>query len=141
VRFWDASALVPLTVGESASETVENLVAEDSELAAWWGSYVECSSAITRRERAGTMDPTEADGSRARLLRLAKSWTEVPPSDRLREAAIRLLRVHDLRADCALQLAAAIAAAEGDPATLDVVTLDERFVLAARREGFRVLPG
>jgi hypothetical protein len=52
-----------------------------------------------------------------------------------------LLRVHDLRGGDALQLAAAIATAEGDPATLDVVTLDERVALAARREGFRVLPG
>lgn len=140
MRFWDASALVPLTVGEPASEAVEKLVSEDSELAAWWGSYVECSSAIARRERAGAMDPDEADGSRARLRQLARSWTEVPPSVRLREAAIRLLRVHDLRAGDALQLASALVASEDRPATLGLVTLDDRLAIAARREGFRVLP-
>jgi hypothetical protein len=53
--------------------------------------------------------------------------------------ASRLLRVHPLRAADALQLAAALAAAKGDPSSLDVVCLDQRLSEAARREGFRVL--
>lgn len=52
--------------------------------------------------------------------------------------ARRLLRVHALRAADALQLAAAIAASEADPASLKLVTLDERLAEAARREGFPV---
>jgi len=39
----------------------------------------------------------------------------------------------------AFQLAAALPAAEGHPASLIVVTLDDRLGLAARREGFRVV--
>jgi predicted nucleic acid-binding protein len=52
--------------------------------------------------------------------------------------ARRLLRVHALSAADALQLAAAIAASEADPASLALVTLDDRLAEAARREGFLV---
>jgi hypothetical protein len=55
--------------------------------------------------------------------------------------AQRLLRVHPLRAADSLQLAAAIVAAEGDPATLEFVGLDDRLNDAAAREGFRVVRG
>jgi predicted nucleic acid-binding protein len=51
-----------------------------------------------------------------------------------------LLRVHVLKAADALQLAAARVWA-GDVADGELVTLDERLALAARLEGFRVLPG
>jgi hypothetical protein len=50
-----------------------------------------------------------------------------------------MLRVHDLRAADALQLAAGVAAAEGRPATLAFVCLDERLAAAAEREGFGVV--
>jgi hypothetical protein len=56
----------------------------------------------------------------------------------LRTVAERLLRVHPLRAAESLQLAAAIVAAEREPVTLDLVSLDERLGDAASREGFRV---
>jgi hypothetical protein len=52
---------------------------------------------------------------------------------------MRLLRVHALRAGDALQLAAALVAAEGQPGSLEIVTLDERLALAASREGLRVV--
>ena len=63
------------------------------------------------------------------------------PTDPLRDDARRLLRVHDLRAADALHLAAAFAAAEGRPPTLDFVCLDERLAAAAEREGFRIVGG
>ena len=47
-----------------------------------------------------------------RLKHLAKAWHEVDLSDPIREAAVRFLRVHPLRAADALQLAAAFIAAE-----------------------------
>jgi predicted nucleic acid-binding protein len=46
---------------------------------------------------------------------------------------------HPLRAADALQLGAAIVAAEGDPSSLELVTLDHRLAEAAQREGFPVL--
>jgi uncharacterized protein len=74
-----------------------------------------------------------------RLAQLTASWQEVEASDLVRETAVRLLRVHPLRAADGLQLAAAFVAAEGRPATLELVTLDDRLALAAQREGFAVI--
>jgi hypothetical protein len=48
--------------------------------------------------------------------------------------------VHDLRSAHSLHLAAAIAAAEGRPASLEFVCLDDRLRVAAGREGFAVVP-
>jgi predicted nucleic acid-binding protein len=60
-------------------------------------------------------------------------------TDRLRDIAERLVRIHPLRAADALQLAAATVAAEGQPANLPIVTMDDRLTLAADREGFPVV--
>ena len=49
----------------------------------------------------------------------------------VRQTAMRLLLVHDLRAGDALQLAAALTAAEGQPEALGFVTLDDRLGRAA----------
>jgi hypothetical protein len=49
------------------------------------------------------------------------------------------LRVHPLRAADALQLAAAFIAAERRPSSLELVTLDDRLAVAARKEGFAVI--
>ena len=59
------------------------------------------------------------------------------PCDPIREAAVRFLRVHPLRAADALQLAAAFIAAGCRPSSLEVVTLDDRLAGAARK-GIRV---
>ncbi|HEY5047063.1 MAG TPA: hypothetical protein VII49_03465 [Rhizomicrobium sp.] len=52
---------------------------------------------------------------------------------------MRFLRVHPLPAADALQLAAAFIAAERRPASLQLVTLDERVAVAARKEGFALV--
>jgi predicted nucleic acid-binding protein len=79
------------------------------------------------------------DRPRGRLERFAATWHEVQPLDLLRETALRLLRVHELRAADALQLAAAVIASEGRAGSLPFVCLDERLAAAAEREGFPVL--
>lgn len=56
----------------------------------------------------------------------------------LAEAATPLVQ---LRAADAVQLAAAFVASEHRPSTLELVTLDERFAAAARKEGFVVVMG
>lgn len=140
MRFWDSSALVPLLVGEEATERMLALYRQDPEVVAGWTTPVECASAIARLERQGDLAPATATEAFERLDALAPSWIEVEPRDEVREIARRLLRVHPLRAADALQLAAAILAAERRPATLDFVTLDDRLADAARREGFRLPP-
>ena len=76
----------------------------------------------------------------ARRGLLAPGWSEVPPTDGIRDAAVRLVRAHDLRAADAFHLAAAVVASDGEPSGLSFVTLDERLALAASREGFPIVP-
>jgi hypothetical protein len=140
VRFWDSSAVVPLLVPELASEPIRRLHASDPVVIAWWGAEVECVSAVARAERLGRLSvPGAVEGFR-RLVALRKGWHEIEPSEEVREAAKRLLRVHDLRAADSLHLAAAFVAAETRPASLEFVCLDDRLRLAAGREGFAVVP-
>ena len=117
---------------------MRNLYRKDAGVLAWWATRVECESAVSRLERENLLRPRPATAARSRLDRFATTWQEVQPTEPLRDDARRLLRVHDLRTADALQLAAALAAAEGRPVTLDFVTLDGRLAEAARREGFRV---
>ncbi len=139
MRYWDSSAIVPLVVAEPTLLRLRLMFVEDQGLVTWWGSSIECASAIARRERLGTVSGIEAHAARNTLIDLQRAWIEVEPSAGLRDQAARLLRIHDLRAADALQLAAALAAAETAPRTLDFVCLDVRLAAAAEREGFVVL--
>ena len=138
VRFWDASALVPLLVEETTTSLMRERYARDEKLAVWWATEVECISAIARRSRMTALHPDAAVAGATRLAKLASTWTEIAPTQSIRETAIRLLQTHELRAADALQLAAAFAAAEGRPSTLTFVSLDARLNEAALREGFRL---
>jgi uncharacterized protein len=111
---------------------------EDPVMCVWWATEVECVSALARLEREEALTDTATALALERLDLLAESWNEVQPVVAVRTVARRLLRVHTLRAADALQLAAAVVAAEGQPASLQIVTLDERLAAAARREGFTV---
>lgn len=139
MRFWDSSALAPLIVRQQASGWLRSLYRSDSGVLAWWGARVECESAISRLEREGRLQRRSATAARKRLGLFAATWHEVQPADLLRDNACRLLRVHDLRAADSLQLAAGLAAAEGRPATLAFVCLDQRLAATAEREGFLVI--
>ena len=139
MRFWDASAIVPLVMAEPTTRALQKLAAADPAMLVWWATPVECTLAIARLERDGGLDPAAAHEAFDRLKRLADGWHEVDATDAVREAALRLLRVHPLRAADALQLAAAFVAAERRPSALEVITLDERLAAAARKEGFTVI--
>jgi predicted nucleic acid-binding protein len=138
VRFWDSSAVVPLLVEESSTAWTTDLYRENPSMCAWWGTEIECISALARLERQqGLAQASFADAlRRLRVLKLA--WHEVQPVEVLKETAARLLRVHALRAGDSLQLAAAILASEHRPSSLDFVCLDQRLAVAAAREGFNV---
>jgi predicted nucleic acid-binding protein len=113
----------------------------DPDMLVWWGTPIECISAITRREREGALSLADAAVAIDRLRTLGRGWQEVLPTEVVRSAAQRILRVHPLRAADSLQLAAALVAAERDPASLTFVSLDERLSEAATREGFPILRG
>lgn len=141
MRFWDTSALVPLLVPEESSDRLAALVREDPETAVWWITPVECASALARLARGDRLSRENLARGARRLSAAAEGWSEVPPTDPVRDQAHRLLRLHTLRAADALQLAAALVLAEYDPRTLPFVTLDDRLAAAAEREGFPVLGG
>jgi predicted nucleic acid-binding protein len=136
MKFWDSSALVPLCVDERATRPLLTIARTGGPMTVWWGSLVECDSALARLERDGALTGADADTAFRRLDVLKRSWMEIEPRDEIRELARRLLRVHALRAADALQLGAAHLAAERRPATLEIVTLDDRLRAAAAKEGF-----
>jgi uncharacterized protein len=138
VIFWDTSAIVPLLVAEPTSSAVSR-VARVSNLLVWWGTAVECQSAIARREGEGTLTREGADQARQRLRVLRESWSEVTPSEQVRENAERVLLRHPLRAADALQLGAALRWAENNPKDHRFHTLDGRLSEAARKEGFAII--
>ena len=135
MRFWDASALVPLCLDQPATARALQLHAEDPELVVWWGTPIECASAIARLHRDGQLAAAEEAQARSLLSALRASWFEVQPGDAVREQALRILRIHALRAADALQLAAALEWG-GSPPEGCFVTFDERLGAAAQREGF-----
>lgn len=139
MRFWDASAIAPLLLAEAERNRMLDELQRDAAMLVWWGTPVECTSAIARREREEALAPPDAASALTRLRSLAAAWHEVQPAPSVSALALRLLRVHPLRAADSLQLAAAIAAAEGEPQSLPFVCLDDRLSEAAMREGFPVV--
>ena len=139
MRYWDSSAIIPLLVAESASLRVREIHVADPAIATWWGTPIECVSALARLERDGVLTLAALGSSITRIRHAIASWTEVLPSVDVRDQAIRLLRVHKLRAADAIQLAAAIVAADFQPGRLEFVTLDRNQGTAADKEGFRVI--
>jgi len=90
VKFWDASAIVPLLVAEAATRRLQALAAEDPDMLVWWGSEIECVSALARLERDAALNAQAMTLSLRRLRQLAAAWHKIDPSDAIREAATRL---------------------------------------------------
>ncbi len=139
MRYWDASAIAPLLAEEPTRDHLLKLLEQDADMLAWWGTPVDIASALARREREGLLSADEVTTALTAVHSLAASWHEILPSDPIRRTAERLLRAHTLRAADSLQLAAALIAADHDPASLEFVCLDVRLARAARREGFVVI--
>ena len=121
------------------TQRMQALARQDPDILVWWGSEVECMSALARLERAGGIGAKGVAAASDRLKQMADGWHEVEPSEIVRESAMRFLRVHPLRAADALQLAAAFIAAERRPTSLQLVTLDDRLADAALKEGFKLV--
>ena len=139
MRFWDASAIVPLIALEKETSDCSTLLAEDSDIVVWLLTPVEVMSALTRRLREKSLKPIEFAKAKEQLAALEKAWSEVISVERVRERARRLLETHPLRAADSLQLAAALLTSEENPQGFPFVTLDRRLSAAAEREGFHVL--
>jgi uncharacterized protein len=139
VRYWDSSALVALVVEEEASAARRQLLGKDPVVITWWGSRVECASAIQRLNREGHLNIDDVAVALHRLDLLARGWAEIEPREQVRRRAMRLLRIHSLRAADAFQLAAALAACRDEPSAMPMVCSATRLSEAARSEGFVLL--
>ena len=139
MRFWDSSALGSLLLDEVHTSYARPLFDQDSEIVVWWGSSIECMSVIWGATRRGRLPAAVALRTEEWLFHLQHTWTEIQPSDELRLAAGRIVRVHDLRAADAFQLAAALMASERSLETLPFVCFDKRLSQAAQREGLLVI--
>ena len=135
--FWDASALVPLCVHESASRQAHSQLRKFLPVV-WWGSLVEVRRAIARLHRLGILNDREKEKAIAHLELLNRSWREILPGDHVRDLAVRLLEAHELRTADSLQLAAALTWCQQRPAKRDFVCSDERLLKAAAAVGFAV---
>jgi hypothetical protein len=138
VRYWDASALVPLCVNESTTAVVRRLV--PGGIVTWGLSAVEIATAIERRCREGQLTDPQRMVARATLVELAAAWTEISALGPVRERALRLVAMHPLRAADAMQLAAALVAVGDRSQGHEFVCFDARLRDAAAREAFHMLP-
>ena len=141
VSYWDTSALVPVLVQEADTALREKELSSIAGLVTWWGSRLECLSALCRREREGYLDANAFLKARRRLEVMGRQWIEVPPSNSVRARAERLLRIHPLRAADSLQLASALLAVNESTEGVGFYCADARLSEAASREGFDVYPG
>ena len=138
MRYWDASALVPLIVAEPHSQRVRRWLSEDDRVVTWVWTHAEITSAIERRARDGLLSRPQRRDVLARFDLLAASWDEVADMLAVRSRASALLARHPLRAADAGQLGAALLVQEQVARPLTFVCLDSRLSLAAELEGLRL---
>ena len=139
MKFWDASAVVSLLAMQDSTQLAESIFSADSSLSVWWGTPIECASALNRLSREKKIDARGMAAAKARLHGLAGVWHEVQATEALRESAEHLVYACNLRSGDAMQLAAAVAASGDRPKALELVCFDRRLARAAQKLGFRVI--
>jgi predicted nucleic acid-binding protein len=139
VRFWDASAVVPLAITEAASGLVRRWIGEDEDVALWALTRVEVASTIERQARERRLSSVQRMAALGWVGEFADAAQEVTDLMAVRAKSLSLLARYPIRAADAAQLAAALVVADPDPTALTMVVLDQRLADAASREGLRVL--
>lgn len=135
VIYWDTSPIIALLVGEPAAHRYRRF--ENQPIVTWWGTSLECISAIARRQREGAAAEIVAE-SYHRLEAMRAGWQVVHASESLHRTAVRLLKTHPLSAADALQLGAALIATNFEAPSAHFLTEDARLKEAAEKEGFVV---
>ena len=51
MKFWDSSGILPLLVEDASTPAELGYYENNPEMVAWWGTSVECASALARLER------------------------------------------------------------------------------------------
>ena len=138
MRYWDASALVPLIVAEPDSDLVRGWLSDDDHIVTWVWTRTEIASAVERRTREGLLSRPQRRAVLERLAVLADRWDEVTEVLAVRSRAHALLARHPLRAADAGQLGAALLVQEQLAGPLTFVCRDSRLLTAADVEGLRL---
>ena len=138
MRYWDASALVPLIVSEPGSRLARTWLQEDDHVVTWAWTRTEITSAIERRAREGALTRRQRRTALDRLRGFAAGWDEVIDLLAVRARANAVLARHSLRAADAGQLGAALLVNEQLSDPLVFLCLDQRLSDAAEREGLGV---
>lgn len=140
MRFWDSSALFLVAAGQPGHVELRSLMATDKHVLVWWATRVEMASAASRLRRDGYLDEQTLPATLLSSDALCHQADEVEPSESVRQTALRVVRVHGLKAADSLQLAAALTWTGSNASGFEFVCLDKRLRAAAALEGFRVLP-
>jgi len=135
LAFWDASALVPLCVGQTTTPRAIALY-KSYEAVIWWATPVEIASALARLMRMKQLDSGGWAKARQLAAALADAWFVIQPSDALRAQATQFVDRYDLRAADALQLAAALEWCQDIPQGRVFLTADQKLREAAVLTGF-----
>ena len=61
MKFWDASAVIPLFLEEPETPRMLEIARLDGGMVAWWGTVVECRSAVARLRRETILTTSQED--------------------------------------------------------------------------------
>ncbi len=140
MKYWDASALVPVLVSERGWSDAREWLSQDPQIITWLWTRTEITSAIERRTRDGLLSRLQRREVLARLDALAGRWDEVTDALAVRSRANKLLARQPIRAADAGQLGAALLVQGQLGGPLEFVCFNSRLALAAELEGLVILP-
>ena len=139
IGFFDTSAIVPLCVAQQTTQQARQLYRGFTRHVVAWTTLIEAAGALYRAVTLGALSESTSRVALNQLAQLEGRWSEIVPSDRLRGLALELLRLHDLRAGDAIQLASALVWCNHKPARRTFVSFDEKLARVAHAVGFEVL--
>jgi uncharacterized protein len=137
--FWDSSGIIPLCCQHPQTTAARRSARVYNTQIVWWGTIIETLSGIYRLTREGGLTIKESQAAVKALESLCRKWSEILPSDEIRQTAEGLLRTHPLRSGDALQLASALVWCGAHPGGHAFICADIRLSVAADKEGFNVI--
>jgi predicted nucleic acid-binding protein len=140
MKFWDTSAIIPLIIDQACSSEIKEIFKPDTRMVVFWGTYIECHSALSRLHRENILTREGLRDAIKLLDVLNNYWTEILPGNLLKEQSVRVISIHGLKTLDSLQLASALIWTNKNPKGNGFVSLDRQLREAAGREGFNVLP-
>lgn len=138
MSFWDTSAVVPLCLNESRSQSAKRLWRLFETCYVWQETAVEIESTFARLEREGNLLTEDYTFAQHLLRRLEGRWLTVESTNRTTELARQFPQKYGLKAMDSLQLAAALVWCKELPKNKDFVSADDRLLKAAAKAGFNV---